>query len=50
MQVPQKIRHFARRAARDILPTKANLRLRHDLMDDVCEECGATAETFIHLF
>uniref|UniRef100_A0A7N2LTU8 Reverse transcriptase zinc-binding domain-containing protein n=2 Tax=Quercus lobata TaxID=97700 RepID=A0A7N2LTU8_QUELO len=49
MQVPQKIRHFAWRAACDILPTKANLRLRHVLMDNVCEECGATAETFIHL-
>ena len=45
-----EIRHFAWRAARDILPTKVNLRFRHVLMDDVCEESGATAETFIHLF
>ena len=45
-----EIRHFGWRAAHDILQTKANLRFRHVLMDDVCEECGATAETFIHLF
>ena len=45
-----EIRHFGWRAAHDILQTKANLRFRHVLMDDVCEECGENSETFLHLF
>ncbi|XP_075651545.1 uncharacterized protein LOC142622019 [Castanea sativa] len=49
-QIPHKIRHFAWRAARDILPTKANLVARKILEDSNCEECGLCAESFYHLF
>ena len=49
-QILHKIRHFAWRAARDILPTKANLVARKILVDNNCEECGLCAESFYHLF
>ena len=50
MNVSHKIRHFAWRAAKDILPTKANLVHRHVLLDDTCEECGLMAKSMVHFF
>lgn len=38
VRVPHKVKHFAWRAAKDILPTKANLVQRHVLGDGTCEE------------
>lgn len=49
-QIPHKIRHFAWTAARDILPTKANLVARKILVDGNCEECGLCAKSFYLLF
>ena len=37
MKVPNKIQHFIWRAAKDLLPTKLNLKARHLPGDDVCE-------------
>lgn len=48
--VPHKLRHFAWRACRDVLPIKSNLMLRKILQDSTCEECGLTVETTGHLF
>ena len=48
--VPHKVRHFAWRACRNILPTKENLMCRKILQDDWCEECKAEAGTTGHLF
>ena len=50
LQIPHKIRHFAWRAARDILPTKSNLVCRNVLGDSTCEECGEASESLFHLF
>lgn len=50
IQIPHKIRHFAWRAARDILPTKENLVTRKVSVDSKCEECGVSAKSFYHLF
>ena len=50
IQIPHKIRHFAWRAARDILPTKENLVCRKVLVDSMCEECGNASGSFFHLF
>ena len=48
--VPHKVRHFAWRACRNILPTKENLMCRKILQDDWCEKCKAEAGTTGHLF
>ena len=50
LQIPHKIRHFAWRAARDILLTKSNLVCRNVLGDSTCEECGGASESLFHLF
>ena len=50
LSVTHKIRHFAWRGCRDILPTKYNLLVRKILQDSTCDECGLTAETTGHLF
>ncbi|KAK9991019.1 hypothetical protein SO802_026004 [Lithocarpus litseifolius] len=48
-QVPNKVRHFVWRAAKDTLPTKTNLVKRHVIVDDLCEECGLYAESLFHV-
>ena len=48
MKVPNKIRHFIWCAAKDLLPTKANLKARHVPVDDVCEGCGDYSELRLH--
>ncbi|XP_050247979.1 uncharacterized protein LOC126695321 [Quercus robur] len=47
---PHKIRHFAWRACRDVLPTKENLVKRKVLSDSCCDECKLAEETSGHLF
>ena len=48
MKVPNKIRHFIWRAAKDSLPTKVNLKAWHVPVDDVCEGCGDYSESTMH--
>jgi len=48
LQVPNKIRHFLWRAAKNSLPTKMNLKARHILVDDTCDDCGDHAESIMH--
>ena len=50
INVPHKIRLFAWRVAKDILPTKANLVHQHVLLDDTCEECGLMSKSMVHFF
>ena len=50
ISVPHKIRHFAWKAAWNILPTKANLIHHHVLLDDTCEEYGLKFESLVHFF
>ena len=50
IQIPHKTKHFAWRAAYDILPIKENLVCRKVLADSMCEECGSASESFFHLF
>ena len=50
INVPHKIRHFAWKAAWNILPTKANLIHHHVLLDDTCEEYGLKSESLVHFF
>ena len=48
MRVPNKIRHFIWRAAKDSLPTKQNLKARHIPIDEVCDGCGEHTESTVH--
>ncbi|KAK9999046.1 hypothetical protein SO802_018649 [Lithocarpus litseifolius] len=48
MKVPNKIRHFIWRAAKDSLPTKVNLKARNVSVDVVCEGCGDYSESTLH--
>ena len=48
--MPNKVKVFAWRACRNILPTKAKLFTRKVTQDDVCEECGVGVESSGHLF
>ncbi|KAK9988971.1 hypothetical protein SO802_029210 [Lithocarpus litseifolius] len=50
LPIPHKIRHFAWRACRNILPTKDNLFHRKVLTDCRCDECGEASESSGHLF
>lgn len=50
ISVPHKIRHFAWKAAWNILPTKANLIHHHVLLDDTCEEYGLKSKSLFHFF
>ena len=45
-----KIRHFAWRACKDVLPTKENLVRHKVLVDSVCDECHVEEESSAHLF
>ena len=48
--MPNKIKAFAWRACRNILPTEANLHSRKVTLDDICEECGVAVESLGHVF
>ena len=48
--VSNKLKSFAQRASRNILPTKANLCHRKVLDDPICEACGVAAEFGGHVF
>ena len=48
LKVLKKVYHFLWRAAKDSLPTKLNLRLRHIPLDDTCEECNDQLESLLH--
>ena len=50
LQIPNKLKTFAWRASRNILPTKVNLCSRGVLDDPTCDACGLIAETNRHLF
>ena len=50
MRVPNKIKHFAWRACRDILATKENLWKRHITKDNICESCGKEPKSACHIF
>ena len=48
--MPNKIKAFAWRAFRNILPTIANLHIWKVTLDIVCEECGVAVESSSHVF
>ena len=48
LPTPHKVRHFAWRACRGILPTKDNLQQRRVLSENLCDECGTAAESSGH--
>ena len=50
LRIPNKLKTFAQRASRNILPTRANLCSRGVLDDPTCDACGLTAKTSGHLF
>lgn len=50
LPTPHKVRHFAWRACRDILPTKDNLQQRRVLSENLCDECGTVTESSSHFF
>ena len=46
--VPNKIRHFLWRFAKDSLPTKQNLVARHIPVGNICDGCGDHSESVLH--
>ena len=50
LSLPNKIKTFAWKASRNILPTKTNLCHRGILDEALCEACGLSEETSGHLF
>ena len=50
LDIPNKIKTFAWRARRNILPTKVNLHHQGVLESVTCEACGIADETSGHLF
>ena len=50
INTPYKVRHFAWRACKDILPTKENLVRRKVLAVGTCKMCQSGLETSGHLF
>ena len=48
LNVPKKIKVFGWRACQNILPTRANLRRRKVMDEDVCMLCSREAETGVH--
>ena len=49
LHIPNKLRSFAWRACKSVLPTKVNLCSRKILTDPTCEDCGLDAETNGHV-
>ncbi|XP_075659272.1 uncharacterized protein LOC142629188 [Castanea sativa] len=50
MKVPNKIKHFAWKACKNILATKENLQKRSIIKDIICDSCGKASESTCHLF
>ena len=50
LNVPNKVKSFAWRASKNILPTKANLGHQRVLDDPTCEACGVAVESSGHFF
>ena len=50
MNVPNKIKHFACKAYKDILATKENLKKRNITKECTCDSCGKATESTCHLF
>ena len=50
MNVPNKVKHFAWKACRNILATKENLWQRNITKDNTCEVCREQVESICHLF
>lgn len=50
LPMPNKVKVFAWRACRNILPAKVNLFVRKVTQNEVCEECGVAVESSGHLF
>ena len=50
IHIPNKIKTFAWKACRNILPTKENLCLQHVIDEATCEACDLVGETTGHLF
>ena len=48
--MPNKVKHFAWKACRNILDTKENLWRRNITNDGVCESCGKFIESACHMF
>ena len=48
MRVPNKIRHFIWRVARDSLPSKQNLKAQYLLIGEECDGCGEHTESLMH--
>lgn len=49
MNLPQKVKHFAWKAGRDILASKEVLRQRHIAVEGGCVLCGDPMENIIHI-
>ncbi|KAK7851704.1 hypothetical protein CFP56_041293 [Quercus suber] len=49
MNLPHKVKHFAWKAARDILAFKEALRQRHIVVDGGCALCGNPTENILHI-
>ena len=45
LPIPHKVHHFGWRACHDALPTKANLRKRQIVQDDICDSCRMESES-----
>ena len=50
LNIPNKVKSFAWKANKNILPTTANLCRRKVLIDPVCEACEARIESSAHIF
>ena len=50
MNTPNKLKHFAWKACKNILATKENLKRRNITKDSVCEACGEQLESACHIF
>ena len=48
IRTPNKIRHFIWCVARDSMPIKRNLKARHLPVEETCELCGDSQESFMH--
>ena len=49
MNLPKKVKHFAWKAARNILATKEALRQRHIVVDGGCALCGNPTKNVFHI-
>lgn len=50
LHIPNKVKHFAWIACKNILPTLSNLKRRGIIEDDTCEACGTDTESTGHVF